>query len=191
MQRNRESFTFIELIIVVSILSLVSLTIYSTLANGTKIWQTVNRVLPEEDLQIFLDKFAHDIANTLKFGSIRFLGEPDRLEFACVVYSPSLNNKTVGKIIYGYDQGKNILYKWELDYSQVYDGQEGLPEQALKNIKSLKFQFFFYNEDKKEYLWADEWVKEKLPLAVRVELEFKDGSQIDKVTRTISIPVAS
>jgi hypothetical protein len=97
----------------------------------------------------------------------------------------------VGKIIYGYDPGNNILYKWGLDYSQTYSGQEGLPAQALKNIKSLKFQFLFYSEDKKEYLWADEWVKEKLPLAVRVELEFKDGSQIDKVTRTLSVPVAS
>lgn len=191
LKKNRNGFTFIELLIVISILSVVSLAIYSTLNNGIKIWHRVNTVMPEEDLAVFLDKFGRDITNILRYNPIRFFGQADRMEFASRVEFNGNGGESVGKTVYEYSPAKETLYRWKLDFSDVYNGAAKAPEEALRRIASLKFRYYFYNEEKKEYLWADDWVKEALPLAVRIELELDaGGNQAIKTARTFSIPVS-
>lgn len=189
--RNRNGFTLIELLIVISILSVVALAIYSTLNNGVKIWYRVNTVMPEEDLAVFFDKFGRDITNIMRYNSIRFFGEAERIEFASCVEFQGKGGESVGKTVYAYKPEREILYKWKLDFSDVYNGNEKAPEEALRGIASLRFRYYSYSEEKKEYLWADDWVKEALPLAVRIELEFDaGGNQTIKTVRTFSIPVS-
>jgi hypothetical protein len=58
----------------------------------------------------------------------------------------------------------------------------------MKSVKSLKFQYYFYDKEKKEFLWKDEWQKTELPLAVRVELYLEDDAGAYRFTRTAEIP---
>ena len=178
------------MLIVTAILSVVALAIYATLNNGIKIWQKVNRQLPEEDLNIFFDKFSLDLRNSFKFSGINFSGTIDTLEFPTLVNSPRLQKRTVGKLIYTYEPQNQILNRYQVDFAGVYsDESNASPQQSLRNVRTLKFQYYLYDEQKKEYLWQDEYGhKEGLPLAVKVELEFDDGKEIKKFTRTISIP---
>jgi len=202
-QANRQTkngFTLIELLIVTALLAVISLAIYATFNSGVKIWQRVNKQIPEEDLDIFLEKFALDLRNSFKFNGFNFLGEEKRFEFPTLVNSPGMNKKTVGKVIYLYDSESNIIKRNLLDFSQIYNGEEGTTQELLKNVKSLKFRYYLYDKEKKEYLWQDEWLKEDLPrpseqerglpLAVRIELEFGNGTEIKKFTKTVNIPVS-
>jgi len=186
----KKGFTLIEIIITSAMLALISLVIYTTFSNGAKIWQRLHQDIAEEDLNIFLDKFARDLRNSFKFSTINFLGQEERLEFTTLVYSPTLNKTSAGKIIYFYEPEQETLSRQQLDYSQIYSGEESFSKQALKNIKSLKFQYYLYDPQKKEYLWQQDWAKENLPLAVRLEFEFDNGYQINKFARTVSIPVS-
>ena len=215
-QANRQTkngFTLIELLIVTALLAVISLSIYATFNSGVKIWQRVNKQIPEEDLDIFFEKFALDLRNSFKFNGLNFLGEEKRLEFSTLVNpvrdrpplggrlllpvisngvnSPGINKKTVGKAIYLYDSESKIIKRTLLDFSQIYNGEEGTTQQVLKNVKLLKFRYYLYDKEKKEYLWQDEWLKEDLPLAVRIELDVVDGAQINKFIKTVSIPVSS
>lgn len=185
-----KGFTLIELLIVTALLAVISLAIYATFNSGVKIWQRVNQQIPEEDLDIFLEKFALDLRNSFKFNGSNFLGEEKRFEFPTLVNSPGMNKKTVGKVIYLYDSESNIIKRNLLDFSQIYNGEEGTTQELLKNAKSLKFRYYLYDKEKKEYLWQDEWLKEDLPLAVRIELEFGNGTEIRKFTKTVNIPVS-
>jgi len=189
-RKSRGGFTFVELLIAVSILSVISLTVYSTLNNGVKIWRRINTAIPEEDYAVFSDKFGREVRNTLRFSSMRFFGNKDRIEFPSPVRFNELGMETVGKVIYAYDPSKDTLYKWRLDFSQAYTDREGDPESALKGIKSLRFGYYFYDEEKKKFIWLDEWMKEGLPLAVRVELEFDGGKGERGITKTVSVPVS-
>lgn len=187
---RRFGFTLIEMLIVTAIISVVALAIYATLNNGIKIWQKVNRQLPEEDLNIFFDKFSLDLRNSFKFSGINFSGTIDKLEFSTLVNSMRLQKRTVGKLIYAYEPQNQILNRYQVDFAGVYSGESNAsPQQSLRNVRTLKFQYYLYDEQNKVYLWQDEYGhKEGLPLAVKVELEFDDGKEIKKFTRTISIP---
>ncbi len=188
--RTKKGFTLIEMIMVSALLAVMSLAIYATFNNGMKIWQRVNQSIAEEDLNIFLDKFSGDLRNSFKFTGTKFLGKEDGLEFATLVDSAALQKRSVGKIIYFYDPTAEALSREYLDFSQVYSGENNSHKQSLKNIRALKFQYYLYDPQKKEYLWQDEWLKEELPLAVRIELEFNNGTVVGNFTRTVGIPVS-
>ncbi len=188
--RRVAAFTLIEMLIVTAIISVVALAIYATLNNGIKIWQKVNRQLPEEDLNIFFDKFSLDLRNSFKFSGINFSGTIDTLEFPTLVNSLRLQKRTVGKLIYAYEPASRILNRQQMDFSAVYSDEDIPVQQSLKNVKSLRFQYYFYDKERKEYLWQDEWLKEGLPLAVKMELEFDDGRETKKFTKTVGIPAS-
>lgn len=188
-RKTQNAFTLIEMLIVTVILSVVAMTTFAILSNGLRIWQTANQPLPEEDLNIFFDKFSLDLRNTFKFTGIIFSGTMEKAEFPTLVNSLRLQKRTVGKLIYEYEPQNKILNRYQLDFADVYNEESNEdPQQSLSNVETLKFQYYFYDDQKKEYLWQDEWSKEGLPLALRVELEFNNGTEIKKFIKTVGIP---
>lgn len=188
-RRNKEGFTLIELLIVTALLAVVSLAIYATFNNGIKIWQKINEEVSQEDLDIFFEELVLDLRNAFKFSGYDFLGKEKQLEFITLVDSPRMHKNTVGKVIYSYDPESKIISKSSLDYSQIYEDSGGMTQQLVRNVESLKFQYYFYDRGTKEYSWLDEWSRDGLPLAVRVGLNFGQASQSSEFVKTVSIPV--
>ncbi len=186
----KKSFTLIELLLVTVLLSVVSLAMYAVFNNGIKIWQRVNRQLPQEEAVIFLDKFSRDLRNSFKFSTISFSGKETELGFATLLNSQRLQKTTVGRVTYSYDPQAQVLNRQQDDYSQVYSGGEGSSVRSLSNIRSVKFQYCTFDKENKKYLWYDEWAKDDFPLAVRIDLEIDDGRQVRKFTQVFGIPVA-
>ena len=187
-KNNKQALTLIELIIVTAILAVISLAIYSSLNNGLKIWQKVNKAIPEEDVGIFFEKFSRDLRNCVKFSSLNFVGQPGRLDFASLVNSPRLGVKTVGQITYLYDVEQKQLNRIQKDFSQIFSGEE-VVNPALGNLKSLRFLYYVRYENSKERVWLEECPPALMPLAVKIELEFGDDDQIQKFARTVTIPI--
>jgi prepilin-type N-terminal cleavage/methylation domain-containing protein len=185
---KKNSFTLIEMLLVISVVAIISLTIYATFNNGMKLWQRANRYIPEEDVNISFDKFATDLRNAFKFTGINFTGTEDKIEFPTLVNSASLKNRTVGRVRYFYESGSGILSREQSDYSQVYTSEGSQVQAVLRNIKSLKFRYYVFDKETKVYSWQGEWTKEGLPLAVRLEVEFEYDSQGEKFTKTVNIP---
>lgn len=183
-------FTLIEMLMVTSMLFVISLAIYATFNNGIKIWQRINVKVPEENLNIFLDKFSRDLRNSFIFAGLNFSGQEEKLEFASLVSSLHLNKRTVGKVIYSYDSGEKTFSRQQKDYAQIYSEESDENIQSLENIKSLNFQYYIYDKEKKEYFWQDGSL-DNMPLAVRVVLELDNGTRIIKFIKTVSIPVSS
>ena len=158
MKKNREvGFTLLELLVTSVMVCVISLAIYTTFTNGIKIWQRINTHIPEEDLGIFFERFSSDLRNNLRFRDSAFSGSDGRLEFSSLVDSPRLNKRTIGEIVYSYDAVGGTLIREEKDFSHIYTGERGRISQLLKNIGSLNFQYYFYNEEEKEYYWVKEY----------------------------------
>lgn len=186
----KTAFTLIELVLVVTLLSVVSLTMYAVFNSGIKIWQKINRQLPYEDVAIFLDKFSHDLRNSFKSSAIIFSGRQENLEFATMVNSRRLQKTTVGRAAYFYDSQAMALSRQLDDYSRVSGGSDAGVIQSLQNVKSLKFQYYFFDAETKQYFWRQEYAGDSLPLAVSIELEVQDGSQTHNFLQRINIPSA-
>lgn len=183
-------FTLAEVMVVTVIVCVISLAVYGTLSNGIKIWQRLGQGIPQEDLNIFFERFSSDLRNSFKYTGISFSGKQDSLDFTGLVFSPDFKRTGVGRIIYSFDQGSGVINKASLDVSEIFRQQPGKTSPVARGIKSLEFGYYYYDTEKKGFGWEEEWAKEELPLAVRIELEFDDGKQTLKFTRTVNIPCA-
>jgi len=189
-RQKTKGFTLVELLIVASILGVISLTIYSTFNNGLKIWQKVNKPLAEEDLGIFFDRWTGELRNCIKFSSLPFNGNKYEFEFPALVNSRRLNNKTVGKISYSYDQQAKAIFRKQQDFSQLYSNEEGAPQQLLSNVESFEFSYYFYDKQKKAYLWQEDCQSGTVPLAVKIALTITNDAKTNPFIKTVSIPIS-
>jgi len=182
-------FTLVEMLLVVVMLAFVSLAVYAVFNNGIKIWQKINKQVPEEELNIFFARLAGDLRNSFKFSGFDFLGQDDSLEFTSLVNSTELNNRSIGRIGYLYDISAKAVIRKESDYSEAYN-QHQRSRQVLNGVSALNFQYYLYDKEKKEHIWKSRLEKGESPLAVRIELDLGNENSAVKFTKTVSIPVS-
>ena len=189
MKKNKApGFTLIELMVVTVMLSIVCLSIYSTFASGAKIWQRVNRLSVNEDVNIFFDRFSSDVKNSVNFTGLRFSGKADRIELPTLVSSPTLEAKTVGMAVYSCTG--NTLVRGQADYSQIYQDVSITPRHILSGLQSCNFTFYQYDDEQQEYSWVDEWTRPEFPLAIRLEVALAPGSSGgSSFVKTVSVPI--
>jgi hypothetical protein len=182
------------MLIVLAMFSLIGLAIVATLSNGIKIWQRLNQANRHEDINIFFDRFAKELRNTFRFTTIKFRGEEDKIDFAAFVTTPGSSRAQesgIGEVSYSYDKKKKQLSRQARNYSQIYKGETGRGEVLFEDVESARFNYYFYDDQEKEYVWLEDWqIEEALPLAVRIELEFENGQQNEKIIRTVDIPIS-
>ena len=189
--RPARGFTLIEMLIVCSLMALISIGIYAIFNNGLRIYKRVSQAVPEEDLAIFFDKFAYDVRNTFTYSTLSFSGDQYSLEFAALLNSPALHSLSPGKVSYFFDREQGVLFRRQRDISQLYTRGEGQVVALLHNVKDARFTYYYYDKEEKEYSWNNIWTEEKkLPRAVRIEMQWDNGSQINEFRRTVGIPVS-
>lgn len=182
---QKRNFSLAELIIVSVSLSLLSLAIYFSLSRGIKLWQRLNSKIKEEEVVIFLDKFSREIRSIFNHQIVNFLGEENRIEFPSLTFSPQFGFKSVGKIVYFFE--KNNLCKEEFDYSGIYSKKPFSQKIVLNEINLVRFFYYGYNQENKTYFWQNFWKDKQLPLAVRVEIFYKNKI----IKNTFYLPVKS
>ena len=173
--------------------AVVGLAIYSNLDSGLKVMKRVTRPLLDEDISIVFEKFSRDLQNSFQYAGILFQGGGDKVAFATTVRAaPKLGgDHGIGRITYFYDSNDHALSRRQQDLNQIYKEKEGEAVPFLRHIAKLKFTYYTYARAYKEYQWKEEWDEtetKKLPLAVKVELEFDDTGQQRTITRTIAVP---
>ncbi|MBU1871511.1 MAG: prepilin-type N-terminal cleavage/methylation domain-containing protein [Candidatus Omnitrophica bacterium] len=193
---NGAGFTLIEMLVVLSMFALIGLTLFSTLNNGIKIWQRLNQTVKQEDVNLFFDRFSTELRNSFKFKTIEFRGNKEQINFPTLAASSlqgSMVIRGISEVSYSFDKAGQELSKELRTYSQIYKGESGSNQKVLKDIDSLKFTYYYYDEDIEEYAWLEDWQSQNLPLAVRIELGFyidADEYELQTITRTIDIPVS-
>ena len=184
MRNDNRALTFIELIIVTSLVAVIALAFYGMLGRGIQVWHLLKERVPAEDVSIFFDRFTTDVANSARCSGIGFLGSKSRVELVTSVISRAMGIRTAGKAVYWYDEASSTLSRGTLDYSQVYQEQEPQAAQTIAGVKGCAFQYCYYDPDKKAYSWKEDAGEGPgLPLAITIEVDLEDGTHLVRMVR--------
>lgn len=190
--KKNKTFTLLEVLITATLFVVVGLAVYATINNGIKIWHRLNKTYIEEDINIFFQKVSADLRNSFIYKGIDFLGKEDSLKFTTLVTSRSgISGLKMGpgEVIYYFNPKERKIIKEKRNLSDIYKQRQGFTQELLKNVESFRFEYYYYDSLSKEYFWIDEWLKEYLPLAVRIRLELVHEQSPYEFTKTINIPL--
>jgi hypothetical protein len=185
---------------VTALAAVIGITLYSTILNGVKIWERMDREAPMEDANIFFEKIAHELRNSFKFKSIIFRGDEREIAFPVISQLDHAKGgrQEIGRVRYVFDRKKGIISRGYQNYNQVVEGKEAPARELMAGVQSVEFSYYVYDLKEKQYLWVAKWQAEEgtlgleeeeyLPVAVRIKIGILSDTGLEVLTRTISIP---
>lgn len=210
MGHNRRSFTLVELLIAVTVVSLVAVALYSVFSNGLKAWRIGNRDRSyARNLRLVSEKMDRDLRNAFQFSHIPFEGTEDSIMFAALVLVESdadediseseeeaAEHCAVGRIAYFYDSQKDALCREVKPFSEVFADEEvGEGEVLIEYVGDLELSYCYLDNATENYKWKDDWETEEqdsIPQAVKIEMSFKKGSERkEDFVKTVFLPVGT
>ena len=187
---SRKSFTLIELLLVVSMLSMVSLALFNTMANGLKIWDRSRKFVVEEDAAIFFDKIGYDLRNCFAYSKIPFVGKENRIRFATRVRNTreDVNQwiEKMGAVEYYFDFASKKLYRRQASYGQAINGNFTEERDLLKAIDSVKFSYYYAQEN--QLAVNNQITESMIPEAIGIEIEFWEGGFKHSLRKLVNLP---
>ena len=202
--KTRYAFTLIEILVCISIVSLVALAVYSIFSNGLNAWRrgSENKTY-ERTIRLASEKMTRELRNVFEFSLIPFEGTEDSVIFPALI-SSKLDAEgdyreeyyEVGRIAYFYDESKDAFCKEVKSLSEVLNDEElGSGKSLIENVSALEMGYCYLDNATGTYEWKSDWKKEEqdsIPQALRMEILFKKGaSKSNNFTRIIFIPMGT
>lgn len=177
-------FTFVEVLIAVTIFSILSLAVFSTFSSGMRMWRRVQDTASTQRKVIMeFERFSQDLRMMLNFSDIGFKGEVEKIIF------PVLSEGKIAQVTYWLDEG--VFTRTVQDYKDILDGGKAAKnKRLLKEVGELKFSFPHKKEGDTEYSWENTWKKgeepQVYPPLVKINLKINDA----EFNKTICLPVS-
>jgi len=194
---RKEGMTLIEILLVVSLVSVLSIALYHAVVNGLKVWEASRRVVTEEDIAIFFEKLTHDLNRMYFYSQIPLEGSETRFAFPTVIRTSAEESMglsegeyidQLGKVEYAFELTDRNLYRRQANYSQALDLQYAAPQLLVSSIKGLKFRYFYYTQDGEVY---SEDALDGIPSGIEVTVEFSDNKGQRVMQKFIDVPLGS
>ncbi len=201
-KKKCSGMTFVEMLIATAMVGIVAIAVYAMISNGLKVWQIVNQESSQVDSNLLIDRMNLELKNSIAFDGIEFIGDEDSLSFACIGSTPKSDagfSRGIGRVEYFYDQALRTFNRRYVDYEHLFAMGQSPSRSLIGNINSVLLSYYFYDEQKKVFLWSAVWPPESyenqgkraLPLAVRIVMVFATEETISKKIKTMDIPIGN
>lgn len=182
------AFTLAELLIALSIFSVVSIAIYSTFSSGTSVLRRLKNVdFTQQRILLKAERFSRELRGFPGCRKQLFEGMKTKISF------PGNSDYIPCRITYYFDGPSFCLMRVVDKLSQIItpegkvDAQfKSKPTVFLSKIKEVKFSYLNLDPIKKEDGWIDEWKQDYLPVAVKLSIT----SQTQEYAWTVFLPKA-
>jgi len=206
---RKKAFTFVELIIAVTIFAIIATSIYATFNAGLRLWLRTSPMIEENQaLRMFYSTISSDLKNAVYYydnnqtlnkpgfaqeyeGEINFKGEPGKISFISIVSiaeSVSGLREEPARITYLYDSGAKTVKRLVATKSEGLDETKARSSEMIQNIEEKDFGFEYcykkmLSNTDYEYEWKDAWEDKNvlnIPRGIRIK--------IGNFTKTVFIP---
>jgi len=191
---EQHPFTLLEIILALSILTVIAALTGALLFAGQHSWQTIQENSDNLELRMRLDRIADSaFRNAIPFqwpdlegkNQQIFNGQHDSIRLA---YLHRINSGTEGGIRFLeiFQEGDELRARFRRYPITAVQSGPCRVETIARQVRSLDF-FYAVREDD-AIVWESEFevedVREGIPLAIRMVVEFEDGSRIQYLRRT-------
>lgn len=183
-KNNKLGFTLVELLIAVSIFSVVSLAIYSTFSSGVSVLRRLRNIdFAQQRILLKAERFSRELRELPNCRKWLFVGEKTKISF------PGNSDDIPCRITYYFDSSSLCLMRVVDKLSEIItpEGQidikfKSKPQVFLAKAKDIKFMYLKKPDlNKNEYSWADEWNQGYLPAAVRLTINIEGQEYVSTV----------
>lgn len=198
MKFKKNSYTLIEMLLVVSILSMMGLALFHALSSGLNIWERSRRFVIEEDIAIFFDKIGQDLRNSFFYSKMPFAGKSTLLRFPTRLKFPRAQDEELqeglGEVEYYFDSTRKSLLRRQLSYGQALyrdgtgqalRGDAGKERIMLRSVESVHFVYYFLEGNE---VVSKKEIEDAMPRAVAIAVEFQDGQRKRSLHKLINLP---
>ncbi len=157
---KKKGFTFIELIIAVTIFSIIAVSIYSVFRAGVRLWYRTNPLIEaNQSVRFFFNTISSDLKNSVSYNAIsqgiktfgsseeknaNFVGEKQKISFMTLVDvagTGALPHTELARVIYSFDRSKKTVKRAVATKKAVKRAvatkAEGLSENHAKDAEIL------------------------------------------------------
>ena len=186
----RRGFSLLELLLVLTLAPVVFFALYSNFSAGVRIWSTVVRQTPEEDVNIFFYKVRRDIENILRYDAVPFSGDGEEIVFAGAIEArPELGGKRgIGQVRLFYDGSSKTVNREVKDMSQIHQDSSGERTVLFHDVASFSLFYLTPAQVGGSYSWTDSWTPQPATLPAAVRLSFSTQKAGERQERVIFIP---
>ncbi len=155
--RSNHAFTLIELVVAVTIFSIVAVGIASSFFSGMKLWEKAKEDIADSALPLSVEAIARELRQSGNATAIGFEGGAVDISF------PLVTGNNILKVTYKFDSSQNCLMRGELPLKDVINetmaGQE-YREKSVLQLDDFTLSYFYLDNTTEKYLWKDNWVKD-------------------------------
>ncbi len=177
------AFTLVELLIAVSIFSVVSIAIYSTFSSGASVLRRLNNIdFIQQRILLKSERFSRELRELPGCRKQLFSGSKTKISF------PGNSDDIPSRITYYFDNSSLCLMRVVDKLSQIITPEgkvdarfKSKPAVFLSKIKEVKFSYLNLDLIKNEYNWIDEWTQDYLPAAVKLAVTSQTGEYVSTV----------
>ena len=197
---NEGGFTFIELLLALTLFALIAAGVYHTFYAGMRMWAEDNAMMKETHrLRVFFNTISQDAVNA----TILYRGDlndsawtRDRMHFTVLenIYQNGKPDMELAQVTYLFDRKKGTLVR---RYAPAKDGfDENLAKGTvfLEGLDAVTFEYSpGASASTNEYDWDAEWAGVKndvLPCGIKINVRFKSRNTMpgEKFEKVIFVP---
>ncbi len=165
---RRKGFTFIELLVAISIFSVIAVSIYYAFSTGVFAWRRLSTATESyQKATLALELMGNEIAGYIPSNTVKMEGAKDRIAFLADL--TDIDNPGLYKISFFLDSAKNTIMRSSEDFKSVLNSLAAqgttenikgrfLEEEFLPDAKAIEFKYYCKNpagENANQYEWKD------------------------------------
>jgi len=181
---KRNAFTLIEVIVSLTIFTIIITAVYSTFYMGVKVWHRGEGGGNFQKIRIGFLKIERDLKSSFYFSKAPFKGTSVEMVFPSVVTDNDKKNICI--ITYSVDKAENSSLQQLIRKEKPFSEKIGVDtaeknRQLISLAESIKFEYAYKKGTSEGFEWQSDWDglgQNKFPSGVRVSLETANTKEV-------------